>query len=448
MGRKLSHISPGAIIFASYALFILLGTLALMHPACQTIELSFFDLLFTATSATCVTGLFTVSIDNFTGIGKGIILLLIQVGGLGLITLSVFAFSLFRNLGLGAKLLAGQMLEIEKQNTLRSIILFIVGSTLVIEILGAISYTFFFLEKFSLSESLLYGAFYAVSSFCNAGISLISDSICVYGDSALFLITSAALMLIGGLGFVTWYELCMYTYAAMRHKRYSLPLHVKIVVYGSCSIILATMFLFLIFESNNTLAFYHTPMRLLHSFFHAVSFRSTGFLALPLLSLHPATLLLALLVSFIGSAPLSTGSGIKVTTFSVILATLFSALSGRLAVNMGNRQLVPGQIYKAFAIVMLSIFWIIFTIFYLVISDGDLSFFEICCEAISALSNLGISTGVTPMLSVAGKIIIMISMFIGRIGSVTLVLALRDLAVGDQRAGYGFSYPEERIMLS
>ena len=220
-----------------------------------------------------------------------------------------------------------------------------------------------------------------------------------------------ALILIGGFGFITWKEIVQYAWSLSgRRKRYAFSLHSKIILYGSVVIVLWTTLLLLLLEDHGTFAFMSMPFRILNAFFDAVSFRGTGFVTTAVSSMHPATILTALGVSFIGGSPLSTGGGIKITTLVVILATVKAALAGRMTVRIRNRELVPAQVHKALAIVMISIFWIIVTTFCLVITEPQGSFFQIFVESISAFTNLGISVGMTQHLSVMGKIIIMVNM--------------------------------------
>ncbi len=446
MGKRLSHIAPGFIVFLSFAVVILLGALALMHPACRLRSISFLDLLFTATSVTCVTGLFTVPIDQFTTIGHGIILALIQVGGLGLITLSVFLISLIGHLGLGTKLMAGQLLDLEESSNVRDIILFIVWLTLSVECIGAILAFFVFRDHFETGYALFLACFHSVSAFCNSGITIFDYSLLLYRTNVILLLTTMGLMLFGGFGFITWKEIVQYVRSFSKRKRHTFSLHTKIIFYCSVIMILWTTLLLLMLEDHGVFASMSMPYRILNAFFEAISFRSAGFLTAVIDNMQPATLLLALGVSFVGSSPLSTGSGIKITTFIVILATVKAALAGRMTVRISNRELVPVQVHKALAIMMISIFWVALSTFLLVITEPQGTFFQIVIESVSAFTNLGISVGFTEHLSVIGKIIIMTSMLMGRVGSITMVLALRQLAMGEDRSGIEYSYPEERVM--
>lgn len=446
MGKRLSHIAPGLIVFLSFAIVILLGALALMHPACRTKPMSFLDLLFTATSITCVTGLFTVPVDQFTTLGHAVILALIQIGGLGLITLSVFLISLMGSLGLSTKMMAGQLLDLEESSNVRDIILFIVRLTLLVECIGAVLAFFVFRDHYSTGYSWFLAFFHSVSAFCNSGITIFDSGMLAYRTNVTLLLTTMGLMLFGGFGFITWKEIVQYLRSLSKKKRYAFSLHTKIIIYGSAVMILWTTLLLLMLEDRGAFSSLSVPYRILNAFFEAISFRSAGFFTTLVESMQPATLLLALGVSFIGSSPLSTGSGIKITTFIVILATVKAALAGRMTVRISNRELVPVQVHKALAIIMISIFWVVVTTFFLVITEPQGTFFQIVMESVSAFTNLGISVGFTHHLSVMGKIIVMLSMLMGRVGSITMILALRQLAMGEDRNGIEYSYPEERVM--
>jgi trk system potassium uptake protein TrkH len=351
------------------------------------------------------------------------------------------------NLGLTTKVMAGQLLDLEESSNVRAIILFIIRLTLCVELVGALLAFFVFRDAFPSGHALFLSIFHAVSSFCNAGVTIFDHSLVRFNTNVLLLLTTIGLMLFGGFGFITWKEITQYIRSFSKRKRYTFSLHSKIILYGSAVLILWTMLLVLMLEDRGALAPLSMPFRILNAMFEAVSFRSTGFLTMVVNTMHPATMLVALGISFIGSSPFSRGSGIKITTFVIILATIKAALAGRTTIRLSNRELVPAQVNKAFAIAFISLAWVIFTVFFLVITETQASFFQIFVEAVSSFTNLGVSVGLTDQLSVMGKMIIMISMLVGRIGSVTMVLALRQLAMGEEKNGVDYSYPEERVLL-
>lgn len=440
--HSLAHFSPGRTILWSILLTIAIGTLLLALPMARTAFISWPDLIFTATSATCVTGLFTIPLDHFTLFGQMIILFLIQIGGLGLITMTIFIMSLFVELGMATQVMAGQMFELESWKNITQFIVFIIIATIGIECIGACLLLPIFLNNYAYEQATFYAFFHAISSFCSAGIVVFPLS--EYSSNYPFLAITTALLWAGTLGFTTLYETAHYLYACFHHRRYRFSLQSKIILYGSAGLLIASAILFWILEHDNVLAgktFFSTVVTTL---FHVVSYKSAGFTLFNPIHLQLATLCLIMLLSFIGSAPWSTGSGVKITTCTIFISLIQTAISGKTSVDIRNRKISLDQVFKAIAIISLSFIWICLTTFCLLITEPGWLFIDLLFESVGAFTNLGITMGVTPLLSYIGKIIIMISMIVGRIGSLSLILALRLRA---KKEASEFSYPEERVML-
>ncbi len=443
VAKRLIQFSPARIIFFSFFLTIAVGTFLLWLPISRTTPVSFLDLFFTATSATCVTGLFTIPLQGtFTFFGKCVLLALVQIGGLGLITMTLFFISLFMDLGLNTQLMAGQILEIESWKNIKRILIFIILVTLYTELIGALL-VFAALPEMPKSEAWLTALFHSVASFCNAGFSLLTPHPEIVGNNPLILITTIALMIIGGLGFVTWYEIVEYISSFFAKQRHRFSLHSKIILYASAILFVITATLFWILEHNNTLAKMSIPGGILNSIFHAISFKSAGFVTTSVGDFQIATLFLIMIIGFIGSSPGSTGSGIKITTFVLFLATIKASIRGRTDVEIGGRRIPIDQIYRVVAIIAISVGWVLITTFCLLITEKDWSLLDTIFETSTAFTSLGLSTGITSTLSVIGKLFIIITMFIGRVGSFTMILALRMR----RKETSEFTYPEERVML-
>lgn len=447
--NKLIDIAPAHIILFSFFILIMFGAFLLSLPIAHIKPMSLIDLFFTATSATCVTGLFTIPLSNFTIFGKAVILGLIQVGALGLATMSLFIISLFIDLGLGTRFMAGQLFELDSWHNIKKILIFTFVSTITLETLGAISFFYIFHTEYSLGNALFYSLFHSISAFCNAGISffhfLTKQNLGKYSTNYLFLITTSLLTFFGGLGFITWHELMVHGRAYFFSKKpHRFSLHSKIILYGTATLLIVTASLFLLLENSNTLANLSIPLKCANSLFHAISFKSCGFILANLTDYHAATIFLIMLVGLIGSAPGSTGSGVKITTFVLFLSTIKSAINGRYYVEAFEREIPLDQVYKAIAIISLSIGWILFTTFCLLITETNWTFLDVFFETLSAFSNVGFSLKGTQKLSEIGKLFIMATMFIGRIGSLTFILGLKLKAKKDTT---DYSYPEERIML-
>ncbi|HZW61802.1 MAG TPA: potassium transporter TrkG [Candidatus Babeliales bacterium] len=445
--KKIAHFSPGRIIFFSIFCMILIGAFLLSLPMARTEPISFLDLLFTATSATCVTGLFTIPLDHFTTFGHSIILLLVQIGGLGIITLTIFLMSLFVNMGLSTQVMAAKLLDLDTWHNIKRLIVFIIGLTITLEVIGAFCIFTALYKDYPFDHAIFLSFFHAISSFCNAGIVLFDGGMQTYNHSPIILLTMSALIFCGGFGFVTWHELMRYIKAKRAHKWYALSLNTKIIVYGSILLLMSSTALIYFLEYQHAFAQMNPFIAGINALFTAVSARSAGMLTVGFASLHISTLFLIMIFAFIGAAPASTASGVKLTTFATFAATVKAAIFGRTSVEIKGRSIGNNQVFKAIAIVSLSLLWITISTFLLLITDSQQPFATIFFEAVSAFATLGLSTGITGELSIAGKYIIMASMIAGRIGSLTLILALRELSYRKPETTE-FSYPEERILLS
>jgi trk system potassium uptake protein TrkH len=437
--------SPGRLLILSVFGIILLGSLLLALPCAQIIPHAFIDLLFTAASATCVTGLLTVPLAEFTLFGKAIILILIQIGGLGLITMTVFLMSLFVQVGMKTHLMAGQLLELDTWNNSKKMIKFITLLTFTAELLGALVLWCIISPEQSSDPLWFTALFHAISSFCSAGFSIFPEGMQIFTHNAPFLLVTMGLLIIGELGFITWHELARAAKATYQKKWFKLSLHTKIVLSYSSMLTMSTTLALWLLEGPALLTHESPGYAFLNTIFNAISFRSCGFTTANLALFQCVTFLLIMVVSFIGVSPGSTGSGIKVTSLALLVATIKSIMTGRSVVEIRERRIPHEQVFKALAIVTLALAWILATTALLLITEQNptCSFLPYVFEAVSAFANLGISLGLTPFLSSAGKIIIMVSMLIGRIGALTLILAIKTHKdTGD------FQYPEERVMLS
>lgn len=442
--RKSFLLSPGRIILGSMLLTIIIGAALLSCNWAHYGTLSLIDSLFTATSATCVTGLLTVPLTSFTTAGQCIILLLMQVGALGLISLTVFLLSLFINLGLSTSHMTGEILEVTNPRHTRSILFFIVIFTAVVELLGALATFFTIHHQYSFAQALFYSLFHAVSSFCNAGIVIFPHApatTAVMTSPGLMCITSV-LVLLGGLGFVVWHEIAHYCMLPSHHKHVHLSLHSKIVFLMTGSLIAFMSTLVFLLEYLHHFLQHPSFSFIIASIFDGICLRSAGFTTIEFSAIHLATLFSIMIISFIGSSPGSTGGGIKTTTTAVFLAAIKSTLSRRTWVEIKQRTIPNDQVFKAMAIFALASCWLAMTIFILLLTEQGWRFVDIVSEAFAAFTNLGLSTGITPYLSPKGKLVLASSMLIGRIGSLTLLLAFKR-----HQAKAGFHYPEERILM-
>ncbi len=440
--KRMQFFSPSRTIFLSIVTAILLGTFLLALPMSQTRPLPLIDVFFTATSATTVTGLLTIPIDSFTHIGLCVIMFLIQIGGLGLITLTLFVVSLFTNLGLGTQVMAGEMLDLESWKDTRKILFFVILITFTFEALGAIFVFQTLRNDFSAFDSVFFSIFHAISSFCNAGMTPFKEGMILFNHNYNMLLTTAFLMIAGGIGFITWRELITKWNPFKKTPKHR-TLQTRIVLYYYFFLIFVNTVVFWLLEHDNTFETMSLPLQLIQSFFTSVTVRSGGYLSVYPNDMEHASLFSMMVNAFIGSAPGSTGSGIKVTTMAIFLATINAAVFNQSSVDLRGRRVMKDQVYRALAIVALSMAWIVIVTFCLLITEKTWNFLDIAFETISAFSTLGASLGITPYLSIVGKILIACTMFIGRVGSLTLMIALRP-----QVEKTGFAYPEERVMIT
>jgi trk system potassium uptake protein TrkH len=385
--------------------------------------------------------------NSFTYVGQGILLVLLQIGGISLITFTILIVSRFIRFGLSGYLKAQQFEEIEIGKEGKNLLPFILMCTIVIETVGALILYTVFRHAYPWYQALLLAFFQSISSFCNIGVSMFGFDVEQYANNNTVLLTTTVLMFCGIIGFPALkelYDCSIYIKNKRRGKLFSFSLQTKIIIYGSCLLTMLGMVLLCITEHNGTLtgSYLHQLVTLL---FHAVSFRSAGFLSVPVGQLAMSTILIMMLYGFIGSSPGSTGSGVKITSFAIVVATIKTLMSGSADIKLSNRSIPIDQAIKSFTIIALGITWIFISTLLLSITEQEHSLLEILLEATSAFTNQGISLGLTEQLTHTGKYIIMLGMLVGRIGPLAFILAWAKRSLIESKKNY--RYPEERIML-
>lgn len=440
--KRINRPIPRRLILFAIPVASVIGAFLLMLPACHAGSLSFLDALFTSLSTLCVNGLLTVPLQSFTELGQLLILIMMQIGGLGIITITLMVIASFVKTGLSTQVVASQILEIERFRDIKRLLVTITVFTLAIESIGALLIFTAIKDHFPLQQSIFYSIFHSVSAFCNAGLSVFPEHMAHLTHNLPFMSIMAALILAGSLGFITWHEI-LYLHRG-RKKQNKLSLHSRLVLITVAILIAVFALLFLILEYNGALESQSWWQSICSSIFNATAIRGSGLLSVNTSTLQPATLLLLIISSFIGASPGSTGGGIKTSAFIIFLATARTAITNRSTVEIKKRRIPRQQVLRALTIITLSIIWITLTTFLLLITEQNHSFFELLFEANSAFSMFGVSLGITPNLSFLGKVFIMTSMIIGRIGSLTLVLAF----IMPNNETQEVSYPEEKIMLS
>ncbi|NLO43596.1 MAG: potassium transporter Trk [Candidatus Cloacimonetes bacterium] len=440
LSRAISR-SPSLSLMLSFALVIVLGAVLLMMPTASVSgqNTSFIDSLFTATSATCVTGLSVVDIgSHFTLFGQIVILILIQIGALGIMTISTaFALILGRRLNLRLEnvmhSVVGGTDKIDIFRLLKSIVLV----TITIEALGATLLYFVFSVTMPPSAAIYNSVFHSISAFSNAGISLFKDSLTGYVNDPLLNITIIVLITLGGIGFAVLIDL--FRYFTGRDKVRKLSLHTKIVLMMTGAIIILGFLGIFIAEHGKSLIAHPMKTRVLASLFQSITSHTAGFNTMDISQLSPASVFVVYLLMFIGASPGSTGGGVKTTTVALLILGVISMFRGKKEVSLFNRRIPLSNIREATILVTLASA-MIFVFGYALMLTQDFSFDDILFETVSAFGTVGLSRGITPELNSAGKLLITLLMYLGRIGPLTLVYAL-----GTRKHQAHIVFAEEKI---
>lgn len=440
---KLSF-TPLQFLTIGFLLVILAGSLLLMLPGANAdgSSISFIDALFTATSATCVTGLVVFdTYTQFTGFGQVIILCLIQIGGLGFMTIGIFlSMALGKRIGLRERFLMKESISALKIGGIVRLVRRAVLGTLLFEGLGAVLMAFRFCPDFGFADGLWFSVFHSVSAFCNAGFDLIgrvapSTSLAVYAGDVMVNFVISALILIGGIGFIVWDDILNNKWH-VKHYR----LQTKIVLAMTVLLILGGTIGFYFLEGNNAFAGMNTGEKLLASFFQSVTPRTAGFCTVDMAQLSESGSVLTMFLMLVGASPGSTGGGIKTTTFFVMIFALIAHLRGRDDINVFNRKIEEKAVVRAYNSALLFILAAIAGTMVITLQgiDMDTALFE----AISAIGTVGLSKGLTPQLTLPSKLAVILLMYVGRLGSLSVLMA-----VTDRRIKTKISSVEEKIMI-
>ena len=447
--KPLIH-SPTRFTIVSFTLLILSGTFLLMLPQATNTSISLINALFTSASAVCVTGLTVLDTGSaFSPLGQWIILALIQFGGLGIMTIStIIIFMIKKRSNLTGRTIIHDTFIHNSKYTISQTLRAILISTLTIEGFGALIMFFCFHSNHDISLSLELSIFHSVSAFCNAGFSTLPDSITLYRENIPLNLIFCFLIIFGGIGFPVLMEL-KEQFPFNRRTWPRLSLHTKIVLSSTAFLLLTSTLLVGLMEWHNTLSSLSLPGRMLSSFFQAVNARTSGFNSLPIGAMANETLFVLIIFMFIGASPGSCGGGIKTTTAATLFTLGISRLKGSEYTHLFNRKISDKSVGKATSIILISLGIVFLGILLLNITElGDVShissrgkFLEICFEVTSAFGTVGLSTGITPTLTVAGKLIITFIMFIGRLGPLVVAIAV------SRPTSSTYQFADESIMI-
>ena len=441
--QKVLRFKPTQLIVMSFMLMITLGTVLLMLPISTTNGhgLKWIDALFVSTSASCVTGLTVVDVHNdLTFFGTCVMLMLIQVGGLGIMTLATLvAHAMGYRFRLKQSLVLKESLNQGGQAGLVELIARIIKYTLTIEAVFAVVLTVHFIPEFGIN-AIGYGIFHSVSAFCNAGFDLFGnyDSLCKRSDDFFLMACLGLLIILGGIGFTVMADVIH----VRRWKKFSL--HTKIViVINVAMIILGTLLIFgMEFDNAKTIGSMSTPAQLVNSWFMSVSCRTAGFNSFDLATCGQITQLTMIILMFIGASPLSTGGGIKSTTFFIILASMWSVIRGKQEIVVFGRRITQELRDQAFAIFTMGTIWVVTAGILLSIINGEVhNLEEVIFETVSGFGTVGMGIGITLEWNTWGKLILALTMLVGRVGIMTFMLALVTQKTST------IKYPPEDIMI-
>ena len=443
--------SPSRTVIIGFSLFILIGTILLMLPAASENEhLGFVNALFTSTSAVCVTGLTVVDTGSaLSPFGQSVLLILIQVGGLGIMTMStLFLMLAGKRPGLTGQTVIQDSFTHSRERNISSILKDVAVFTFTIEALGMLLMFFCFLPGNSIWKALFLSIFHSISAFCNAGFSLFSNSLVGYQENWVLNLVVCVLIICGGIGILVLSELKRNF--SLKHRFWArLSLHSKLALSTTAILILSGTFFIMIMEWHNILRPLSVPSRFLSAFFQSVTSRTAGFNTLSIGNMANETLFLIILLMFIGASPGSCGGGIKTTSLATIVILGTSRFRGHRRPQLFKRTISDESIGKAISLIMLSIIIVcVGTMLLLMTEIGNVAhpqsrgkFLELLFEVVSAFGTVGLSTGITSNLSVIGKIILSSIMFVGRLGPLVIGVAVSREVMSR------YHFAEETIMV-
>lgn len=449
--RRLTRLHPGSLILMSFIAVILVGTCLLKLPgSVHTPKISWIDALFTATSAVCVTGLVVHDTGSaFTLFGQGVILGLIQIGGLGVMTISVLLFRwIGYNVSFRQRMVMQDLFSPKPRKDIFKLIKSIVLFTLAAEGIGTVLLTWHWNHEFPLRTAIYYAVFHSVSAFCNAGFALLNSSMVDYSACIYLNLTICSLIIIGGIGFPVLYDL--QSWVCQRRKSHvRLSIQTRTVLRTTAILIILGTVIFLFSER-------HTPCpggireRLLTAVFQSVTCRTAGFNTVDIAGLHNSTLMMMIVLMFIGASPGSCGGGVKTTTLAILAAFTRARIQRHHRVNLYHKSIPPETVTRSVSLVLVSMTLIGVVLFLTLIGEtGQIAetgqrrpFLAHLFETVSAFGTVGLSMGLTPELNTWGKSLIILTMIIGRVG----VLTFAYIIVGSGTLN-GVEYSEENMMV-
>jgi len=435
--RKKFSFSTTQIILLSFLITIFIGSALLSLPVSSADgqAVPYLDALFTATTSTCVTGLVTVpTVSTWSTFGHVVILILIQIGGLGVITvMSGVMMMLSKKFSIGDRLLIQDAFNLNTMSGLIKFVKNVICGTFIVEGIGAILYMFVFVPDFG-ARGIWISVFNAISAFCNAGIDIIAEnSLCNYATNPLINIVTSLLIVLGGLGYIVWWDVLKCARLKCQKKRYTfrhLTLHSKVAITMTLALIFGGAVLIFIFEYSNPLTIGGMSLfdKIQVSLFQSVTTRTAGFASVPQENLTSAAAVLSTLLMIIGGSPVGTAGGIKTVTVAVLFCSAFSTIKNKESTTLFNRQISTDSIKKAIAVIV-AFMMICMTSTFLLLATQNASIMDILYETVSATATVGLTRNFTSSMDAFGKIIIIITMYLGRVGPISLAVALGSKSI-------------------
>lgn len=416
-------LNPPQVLALGFLSLILIGSILLNLPIASSSgsSIGYVNSLFTSASAVCVTGLTVLNTaKDFTPFGQVIIITLIQFGGLGIMTLATVGYIIMgKKISFKERLMIKEQLNTESIQGIVKLTKKVIGYTFFLEMMGSLLLALRFVPMFGFEKGLAFSIFHAISAYCNAGFDIFGDSLIIFQNDYYILLILSLLIILGGLGFTVYADLLA------KDKLRKLTLHSKVVLIMTGSLLIIGTLSFLLFESSNpgTLGSMNFPSRLANSFFQSVSPRTAGFYSVDMSKIRETTIFSTIMLMFIGGSPGSTAGGIKTTTFACLLLTTISVVKGEEDVNCLNRRLPFETIKRAVSIFLIGLAIVFSTAIILTITDSSLKFINLLFESTSAFGTVGLTTGITDKLSTLGRLVITLTMYIGRVGPLTMAYA-------------------------
>ena len=432
MARKKFSLSTTQIVLLSFLITIFFGSILLSLPISTASgkAVSYIDALFTATTATCVTGLVTLpTATTWSTFGHVVILLMIQIGGLGIVTImSGIMMLLNRKMGIGDRLLIQDAFNLNTMSGLAKFVKNVLFGTLVVELIGALLYMSVFIPEFGW-RGIWISLFNAISAFCNAGIDIIGEnSLCDYATNPVINLTTCLLIVLGGLGYIVWWDVLRVVQTRSHRNRKvfrHLTLHSKIAITATAGLIVFGALVLLLLEFDNPLSIGNLSFvdKLQVAIFQSVTTRTAGFASIPQENLTNAGAFASLILMFVGGSPVGTAGGVKTVTVITLLCSAAASIRGNKYASIFHRTISVASIRKAVSVVS-AFMAILLSSTILLATCTDASALDIIYETVSATATVGLSRNLTPSLNLAGKIIIIATMYFGRVGPISLAVAL------------------------